>query len=105
MSSHPELKTIATGEGVYETRLTRKYESRRPYEPPDRSKLHCVIPGVICRVAVVPGQSVVRGTSLLILEAMKMQNDVLSPVDGVVKLIHVTPGQMVARGQTLIEFE
>jgi biotin carboxyl carrier protein len=105
MSTHSELSKIDVGEGTYETLLTRKYERRKPYQPPDRSKLHCVIPGVICQVSVAPGQIVARGASLLILEAMKMQNDVLSPVDGVVRAVHIAPGQMVTKGQTLIEFE
>ena len=104
MTNHPQLKQIATGEGTYETLLTRKFENRRPYQPADLTKVQCVIPGVICQIAVAPGQTVTRGSSLLILEAMKMQNDIIAPVDGVVKQVHVAPGQMVTKGQTLIEF-
>jgi len=45
------------------------------------------------------------GDGLLVLEAMKMKNDITSPRHGVIKAIHVEVGAMVAKGQLLIEFE
>ncbi len=90
---------------VYETLPTRKFLQRRPYTPPDPKKVLCFIPGVVRKVYVRPGQSVVRGEHLFILEAMKMQNDIASPIDGVVKSVFVEIGRMVTKGQALAEFE
>jgi biotin carboxyl carrier protein len=41
----------------------------------------------------------------MVLEAMKMANDLLSPVDGQIKSVLVRPGQMVLKGDLLLEFE
>jgi biotin carboxyl carrier protein len=46
-----------------------------------------------------------RGQSLLILEAMKMQNDLAAPRTATVRAVHAAPGDSVAKGQLLIEFE
>jgi len=51
------------------------------------------------------GDKVSAGTPLLILEAMKMRNEVLSPIDGVVKKIHVKEGEMVPKSFLLIEMD
>ena len=61
------------------------------------------IPGTIQRIMVREGQKVSMGTPLLILEAMKMRNEVLSPVDGSVKKIHVREGEMVPKSHLLVE--
>jgi biotin carboxyl carrier protein len=90
---------------VYETLPTRKYLQRKPYAAPDPKKVLCFIPGVVRKIAVKPGQRVARGEHILILEAMKMQNDIAAPADGVVKNVFVEIGQMVTKGQALIEFE
>jgi biotin carboxyl carrier protein len=49
------------------------------------------------------GDEVAVGTPLLILEAMKMRNEVLSTVDGVVLKIHVREGEMVPKSHLLLE--
>jgi len=90
---------------VYETLPTRKYLQRKPYTPPDPKKVLCLIPGVVRKVYVKPGQRVAWGEHLFILEAMKMQNDIASPADGVVKSVFVEIGRMVTKGQELLEFE
>ncbi len=61
------------------------------------------IPGLIARVLVEVGQSVEIGQPILVLEAMKMQNEIRSPLDGVIEAVHVQPGATVARSQVLIE--
>ena len=60
------------------------------------------MPGVIVEVRVEPGQEVAKGDILLILEAMKMQNEITAEVAGVVQKIHVTEGQAVSGGTTLV---
>jgi biotin carboxyl carrier protein len=89
----------------YETLFTKKFQERRPYTPPDPKRILCVIPGVILKINVQPGKKVLRNDSLLVLEAMKMQNNILSPVDGRVKAVCVEVGAMVPKGTVLVEFE
>jgi pyruvate carboxylase len=100
-----ELNKLQIDDREYETRLTKKFSGRKAYEPPDPKKLLAHIPGVIRKIYVEAGQSVARGQSLLILEAMKMQNDVVARDSGTVKAIAVVSGQMVPKGQLMIEFE
>ena len=100
-----ELKTFLLEDRAYETRLTKKFAGRKAYAPPDPKKLLAHIPGVVRRIYVEAGRPVARGESLLILEAMKMQNDVVARDAGTVKAIRVELGQMVAKGQVLLEFE
>lgn len=61
-----------------------------------------VMPGVVVEVLVQPGSSVTKGQPLLILSAMKMQNEIAAPSDGVVQQVLATAGQAVAAGAKLI---
>jgi len=61
-----------------------------------------IMPGIVVTVLVEKGQSVEKGAPLLILSAMKMQNEIAAPTAGSVKEIHVNPGQAVNTGQKLV---
>jgi biotin carboxyl carrier protein len=61
-----------------------------------------VMPGVVARLLVAEGDAVVAGQPLLILEAMKMQNEIDAPGDGVVEALHVAAGTAVAAGDKLV---
>ena len=89
----------------YETALTRKFADRKPYQPKDPSRLTSIIPGLILELFVQPGETVKPGQSLLILEAMKMQNHVKATHQGTIRRLHVRPGDTVTKGQMLVEFE
>ncbi len=60
------------------------------------------MPGNIISINVKPGQAVKKGDVLLILEAMKMENEIMAPVDGTVGSVAVTAGQTVQSGQQLL---
>ncbi len=62
------------------------------------------MPGLLLDVQVEIGQEVKEDDPLLILEAMKMENIILSPRDGVIKSISAATGDAVDKGQLLIEF-
>lgn len=62
------------------------------------------MPGLITAVKVAEGQSVIAGTPLLVLEAMKMENVLQASGDAEVKHIKVKKGDRVEKGQILIEF-
>jgi biotin carboxyl carrier protein len=63
------------------------------------------IAGRILSIKVKPGDAVSQGDVLLILEAMKMENEVKAPADGTVKEILVAEGARVADGETMIVIE
>jgi biotin carboxyl carrier protein len=60
-----------------------------------------LMPGRVVRVLVAKGESVRKGAGLLILEAMKMENEILAPADGIVDELFVVAGQTVESGAEL----
>jgi biotin carboxyl carrier protein len=67
--------------------------------------INAPMPGTITDVRVKVGQSVKTGDVLLILEAMKMENEIMAPNDGVVANIHVSKGASVSSSDALITLE
>ncbi len=67
--------------------------------------IKAMLPGMICDIIVDIKQSVKKGDVLLILEAMKMQNEIVAPIDGVVSRIYVKVGDNVLKDQKLIEID
>ena len=63
------------------------------------------MPGTILAISVMPGAAVVKGQVLCILEAMKMENEIVSPRDGIVAGISVAKGSSVNAGDPLISLE
>ena len=61
--------------------------------------------GRIIRVDVKPGDEVKEGDILLIIEAMKMENEIAAPTSGTVKEVAVAPGGRVSEGDLLIRIE
>lgn len=59
------------------------------------------MPGLIIAILVAEGQSVSKGDQIVILESMKMENELRSPRDGLVKRLHVQPGESVEKDQPL----
>ena len=60
------------------------------------------MPGKILSVAVSAGQAVKKGETLLILEAMKMQNEIAAPHDAVVSEVRVSANQTVSTGDDMV---
>jgi biotin carboxyl carrier protein len=69
------------------------------------NEIKAPMPGLILSVDVKIGQEVKEDDSLLVLEAMKMENVLTSPRDGIIKYISITKGETVNKNQLLIEFE
>ena len=63
------------------------------------------IPGRVVRVLVKPGDVVAAGRGVVVLEAMKMENELRAPRDGTVKLVSCAEGTAVETGQTLVTLE
>jgi len=64
--------------------------------------IRALMPGRIVRVMIRKGESVLKGTSLLVLEAMKMENEIQAPADGVIDQVFVEAGQIVESGAELV---
>jgi biotin carboxyl carrier protein len=60
------------------------------------------MPGLVLGLPMAPGSNVERGQTVVILEAMKMENDLASPISGKVKEIRVSKGQTVNQGDVLV---
>ena len=67
----------------------------------DGEKITSPMPGTILSVNVTPGQSVKKGDVLMILEAMKMENEIMCPRDGVVSSVQAAKGAAVESGTLL----
>lgn len=61
------------------------------------------LPGTVTKIVAANGQRVKKGDVLLVIEAMKMANDIVSDVEGTVQRIAVTEGQSVNQGDLLVE--
>ncbi len=84
--------------------------SRRKYlekfkEVPKTENISAPMPGKIIELLVEENVTVKEGESILILEAMKMQNEITTHVSGKVKKIHVRPGDTVSKDQVMMEIE
>ena len=60
------------------------------------------LPGIIISVDVKEGQAVKRGQKVAVIEAMKMENDILAEADGTVTAIHVNKGDSVLEGADIV---
>ena len=67
-----------------------------------RTAVHAPLPGNVLSIKVNQGDTVKEGDVLLIIEAMKMENEVAAPCDGSVQQIVASVGQMVSTGDALI---
>jgi biotin carboxyl carrier protein len=67
--------------------------------------IKALMPGRVVRVLVVKGDTVRKGAGLLILEAMKMENEIKAPAAGTVKEVLVAEGARVSEGETLVVIE
>jgi len=105
------------GERTYVTVDGRAFvvsESRpdtvRPGEGDERSaetnlRVRSPMPGKVTKIAVAEGEEVRKNQTLVIVEAMKMENEIKTSIDGVVKKIHVAVGDRVDAEKTIIEIE
>ena len=82
---------------------TQETVARRPSSGP--AAVRAPMPGKIVRVLAIVGQEVSEGTGLLVMEAMKMENEIRSPRAGIVRGVSVREGQAVETGATLCVLE
>ncbi len=83
--------------------LKRKQYLSREKGPSEEEKIFSPMPGKILEVLVSQGDEINRGDPLMILEAMKMQNEINCPVNGIVTSINVDPETNVNKDDILLE--
>jgi len=69
------------------------------------SRIEAPIPGKVVAINVEPGDQVEPGQALVVLEAMKMENELAAEQGGIVAAVHVTTGATVQTGELLVELE
>lgn len=99
------FEDLRIGDVIYKTKLNKMFKDRKQYRIPDKREIYSFIPGTIVEINIKPGSKVKKGQVLMLLEAMKMKNQVLAPFDGKVKSIHVKIGQIVAKNVLMIELD
>ncbi len=70
--------------------------------PAGATTVNAPMPGKILAVNIKPGDSVKRGDTLLVLEAMKMANEIMAAADGKVTEVRICVGQMVSTGDAMV---
>jgi biotin carboxyl carrier protein len=85
-------------------RLLKKYSTGRGGKA-RHTEIHAPMPAMVIRVEVAPGDEVKEGQGLVILEAMKMENEIKAQHSGRVKAVRVEKGKAVEKGELLIEME
>jgi biotin carboxyl carrier protein len=74
-------------------------------KPPGKQELRAAMPGIVIDIKVAVGDAVEAGKTLVVLEAMKMQNPLSAEADGKVVRILCKKGEAVASGALLLEIE
>ncbi|MGA0163794.1 MAG: acetyl-CoA carboxylase biotin carboxyl carrier protein subunit [Bdellovibrionota bacterium] len=80
-------------------------QSQRSSSESSESKIRSPMPGRVLKILAKEGEKVQKAQKLLIIEAMKMENEMISESEGVVKKIHVSVGQSLEPDQLLVEIE
>lgn len=102
--------TIEIGQRVYQVKLENDLDQliasmgMKGKRSLNVSEIKSPMPGLVFKVLKKNGDEVVAGETILVLEAMKMENAIKAPIDGIIKSIEVSEGQPVDKGMVLIRF-
>ncbi len=100
-----DMISLVVDDVTYTTLSNKMHSQRKPFKPVNPKVVKSFMPGNIQKVFVRKGQNVKEGDQLLILEAMKMKNIILSPMDTSIKKINVKEGDIVAKNHPLVELK
>jgi glutaconyl-CoA/methylmalonyl-CoA decarboxylase subunit gamma len=99
-----EIKTTKTPKLV-RSAISPRTEAKPITAKTGLKKVEAPLPGSIFQIVVKEGDVVKKGDVILIMEAMKMENNILAEIDGTVKTVKVKVGDTVLQGETLAEIE
>ena len=88
-----------------DTGIATKADNTVMADPENKNEVGSSIPGNINKVLVKEGDEVKEGQSLIIIEAMKMETNIVAPVSGVIEFIAVKEGQQVKTGELLMKIK
>ena len=94
-----EVDVQSAGRAALQDRARRGREEAGRSGP---AEVHAIIPGVVVSVSVAPGDAVTAGQQLLVVEAMKMQNELRAPRDGTIERVAVGAGTTIEVGDLLL---
>ena len=97
-----EHQVAASGMSV-QAAAPKKAPARKKTAAAGANSVMAMMPGAILKVLVAEGDPVAEGDVLIVLEAMKMENEIHAHRAGVVKKVHVAPGESVENNQALVE--
>ena len=100
-----EFVDFAVTARKYKTKLTSKYLQRKLWVKPNPKHIISHIPGTVVKIFVSKGKEVKQGESLILLEAMKMLNQIKMPFDGTIKSIKVSQGDKIPKNTLMIELK
>jgi acetyl/propionyl-CoA carboxylase alpha subunit len=97
--------SVAMGAALYEVMVQRGGRPADSSFDEGEQALAAPMSGVVTEVLVSEGERVSRGDPLLVMVAMKMNNEIRSPVDGMVRSLHAMVGEQVEQGALLVVLE
>ena len=107
--NHQEkIVTIKINQTVYQVKVKDKYDELLHDLGLDNgaskaaADVKAPMPGLVLHVMVEPGQKILKGDAIIVLEAMKMENILKAAADGEVKKIHVKKGDKVEKNQVMV---
>ncbi len=100
-----KYKKLVVQGGVYKTHYTWKFENRVVWESPNPNHIHSFLPGTVVDIYVKTNEKVKEGQTLLLLEAMKMQNQVRMPFDGQILKIYVKRNEVISKNHLMMEIK
>jgi glutaconyl-CoA/methylmalonyl-CoA decarboxylase subunit gamma len=100
-----EVKKVSKTPTLVRSKAQSPSEPKKINPSSNKTTVVAPIPGVVLSVKVAVGDTINVGDTLLVLEAMKMENNITSEKSGVVSKINVTNNQQVLQDQVLIELE
>lgn len=105
MAKEKEFKNLIVQGAVYKTTYSKKFENRTVWETPNVNLLYSFIPGTIIDIFVKPKDKLKEGDVILLLEAMKMQNQVRMPFDGEIVKIYVNKDEVIPKRHLMVEIK
>lgn len=104
-SSTPSVAAAAPAAPAPAAPAAKPAAAPKAAAPAGAETIKAPMPGTILNILVKPGQKVAKGETLLILEAMKMENEIVSPRDAVVAGVSVNKGESVDSGTPLVSLQ
>lgn len=105
-NTNGESLSVSLDQSNYDVRISRgmmsKNKAQMLKQGSEEEIISAPMPGMVVTVKVESDQEIQMGQPLLILEAMKMENEIRSPINGRVKQIMADPGNKVEKGDSLI---